>query len=308
MSDFAGAAVKRVGRRASGGATRRDRTPIGSIIGNAVKIHLFAAISGGLLWLVWIYGNGLRDPRYLDGWVMAGAMGLQLYFHVAIKTASLSPKSATRWRKFHIFLGYLLIATFISHSDFSLPDTGFEWALWVCFVLVTLSGIFGTYLAWYLQGRLGTDERLSYDRMVARLADLARDLDTAIARTERDANEIALPVQPYHSWIADLHAVHLHDFFQGPRNFTAHLIGSRAPVDRLTDEIDRLSRYVDQQGQDKLAAIKTLVIEKDRLDFARVCNALTRGWLFVHVPATYALTVLSVLHVVVIYAYSSGAW
>src|SRR4030095_2743056 len=70
--------------------------------------------------------NGPRDPRYLDAWLLAGGMSLQLAFHIAIKTARLSPKSAARWRKIHIFVGYLLIAAFISHSDFSLPDTGFE--------------------------------------------------------------------------------------------------------------------------------------------------------------------------------------
>jgi len=99
---------------------------------------LIAAISGGLFWLVWIYGNGLRDPRYLDGWMLAGGMSLQLSFHIAIKAASLSPKSAARWRKVHICVGYLLVAAFISHSDFSLPDTAFEWVLWAGFVLVTL--------------------------------------------------------------------------------------------------------------------------------------------------------------------------
>ena len=104
-----------------------------------VRGLLIAAISGGLFWLVWIYGNGLRDPRYLDGWVLAGGMGLQLYFHAGIKMGSLSPKSAMRWRKLHIFVGYLLIAAFISHSDFSLPDTSFEWALWAGFVIVTRS-------------------------------------------------------------------------------------------------------------------------------------------------------------------------
>ena len=67
----------------------------------AVQGLLIAAISGGLFWLVWIDRNGLRDPRYLDGWVLAGGMGLQLYFHIAMKTASLSPKSAMRWRKIH---------------------------------------------------------------------------------------------------------------------------------------------------------------------------------------------------------------
>ena len=69
-----------------------------------------------------------------------------------------------------------------------------------------------------------------------------------------------------------------------------------------------LSSYVDQQSQEKLAAIKKLVVEKDRLDFARVYLGLTKGWLFVHVPVTYALMVLMVLHVLVVYAFSSGAW
>ena len=106
----------------------------------------------------------------------------------------------------------------------------------------------------------------------------------------------------------DLYTNHLRDFFQGQRNFTAHLIGSQRPLKRLTDEIDNLSRYVDQQSQEKLAAIKNLVVEKDRLDFARVYLGLTKGWLFVHVPVTYALIVLTVLHVLVVYAFSSGTW
>ncbi len=79
-----------------------------------VQAPLIAAISAGLFWLVWIYASSLRDPRYLDGWILAGGMSLQLYFHIAIKTARLSAKSIMRWRKVHIFLGYLLIAAFIS--------------------------------------------------------------------------------------------------------------------------------------------------------------------------------------------------
>jgi hypothetical protein len=269
---------------------------------------LIAAISGGLFWLVWIYGNGLRDPRYLDGWVLAGGMGLQLYFHIAIKTASLSPKSAARWRRIHIFVGYLLIATFISHSDFSLPDTGFEWALWAGFVLVTLSGIFGTYLAWSLKVKHEIDDGVSYDRIPARRAELARDVHAAVTKMDTAAAAIALPAPPYNAWIMDLYTTHLRDFFQGQRNFIAHLIGSQRPVKRLTDEIDNLSRYVDQRSQEKLAAIRDLVVEKDRLDFARVYLGLAKGWPFVHVPVTYALIVLTVLHVLVVYAFSSRAW
>src|SRR5262245_33344600 len=273
-----------------------------------VNGFLIAAISGGLLWLVWIYGSGLRDPRYLDGWLLAGGMSLQVAFHIAIKTAGLSPKSAVRWRKIHIFVGYLLIAAFISHSDFSLPDTGFEWALWACFVLVTLSGIFGTYLAWSLQAIHGIDERFGYDRIPTRRAELAREVQAAVAKTDLPAAAIALPAPPYDAWIMDLYTKHLRDFFERQRNYTAHLIRSRRPLKRLTDEIDNLSPYVDEQSQKKLAAIKNMVVEKDWLDLAHVYLGLTKGWLFVHVPVTYALIVLTVLHVVVVHAFSSRPW
>jgi hypothetical protein len=282
--------------------------------GQVLQGLLIATSSGGLLWLVWIYGNGLRDPRYLDGWMLAAGIGVQLYFHIAIKTASLSPKSAMRWRKIHISLGYLLIAAFISHSDFSLPDTGFEWALWAAFVLVTLSGIFGAYLAWSLRTKRRIDEGVSYDRIPALRAELAREVDAAVAETETAAAQIALPGlpalpgMPHDDWILDLYTNHLRDFFRGQRNFTAHLIGSQHPLKRLTDEIDNLSPYVGQQSQARLAAIRNLVVEKDRLDFARVYLGLTKAWLFVHVPVTYALIVLTVVHVLVVYAFSSGAW
>ncbi len=298
-------AERRASDRSIGG---RGRGPGGYLNSQAVQGLLIAAITGGLFWLVWIYGNALRDPRFLDGWLLAGGIIFQLCFHVAIKTTRLSAKSAVRWRKIHIFLGYLLVAAFISHTDFSLPDTGFEWALWAAFVLVTLSGIFGTYLAWSLQAKRGIDERVRYDRIPARRAELARDVHAAVAKTDPAAVAMPLPAPPHDAWIMDLYAAHLRDFFQGQRNFTAHLIGSQRPLKRLTDEIDNLSSYVDQFGQEKLAAIKNLVVEKDRLDFARVYLGLTKGWLFVHVPATYALTVLMVLHVLVVYSFSSGAW
>ena len=309
MRDFGVAAVRSAAPRTPGGSIGgRSTGSARYLIRQTAQSLLIAAISGGLFWLVWIYGNGLRDPRYLDGWVLAAGMSVQLYFHIAIKAARLSPKSAMRWRKIHIFLGYLLIAAFISHSDFSLPDTGLEWALWAGFVLVTLSGIFGAYLAWSLKAKGRIDEGVSYDRIPTLRAELERDVQTAVAETDPDAAQIALPGLPHDAWIMDLYTAHLRDFFQGPRNFTAHLIGSQRPLKRLTDEIDNLSNYVDQQSREKLAAIKNLVVEKDRLDFARVYLGLTKGWLFVHVPVTYGLIVLTVLHVLVVYAFSSGAW
>ena len=279
----------------------------GQIVRQAVLGLLIAAASVGMCWLVVIYGNGLRDPRYLDGWVLAGGMGLQLVFHIVRKTSRLSPKAMMLWRRIHIYLGYLLIVVFALHSDFSLPDTNFEWALWAGFVLVTLTGIFGTYLAWALRAMGRIDEGVGYHRIPDRRAELARDLQVLVEDADPYAPALDLPALPHDAWIADLYATRLRDFFEKRRNFVAHIVGSRRPVSRLTGEIDDLSRYVDQRAQSKLAAVRQLVIDKDRLDCACVYLGLTRAWLLVHVPVTYLLIVLTVLHVIVVYAFSSGA-
>lgn len=300
--------MKWAGTRALGGAIGGPASGSASYLGRTVRTLLLAALSAGLFFLVSIYSSGLRDPRYLDGWVLVGGMSLQLYFHAAVKTGRLSVKSAVRWRKIHILLGYLLIAAFLSHSDFSLPDTGFEWALWASFALVTLSGLFGTYLAWSLKTKGRIDDGIGYDRIADLRADLARNLHAAVVKTDPADAALALPAPPHDAWIMDLYTTHLSAFFEEPRHLAAHLIGSQRPLKRLTDEIDTLSRYVDPKGQEKLAAVRALVIEKDRLDFARVHLGLSRAWLLVHVPVTYALVVLTVLHVVVAYAFSSGAW
>ena len=198
-------------------------------------------------------------------------MALQLYFHIAMKTARLSPKSAMRWRKIHIFLGYLLIAVFISHSDFSLPDTEFEWALWAGFVLVTLTGVFGTYLAWSLRTKRQIDERhqlRSHSVSARRTGAGNRD---AVATSTWSPAAIAVPVPPYRRMdFRPLYAASFAASSRGRRNFIAHLFGSQRPLKRVIGEIDNCQRFVDRQRAGEIAAIKGLVCREDGLDFAHV--------------------------------------
>jgi len=295
-------------RRAVDGLASGGLRHSGLSIKPLVQAAIIAALSAALFGVVWLYSSGLRDARYLDGWLLASGMILQIYFHVAVRTAALSPKAVARWRAVHIFTGYVLIAAFLSHANVTLPDTAFEWALWMGFWLVAVSGVFGTYLSWSLKSRHGIGPGFNFDRIPSRREEIAKEVIAAITKNSAPDHDLPLPDLPYDVWILDLHANHLHDFLQAPRHFTAHLLGASNPAQRLIDEIDMLARFVDPSRQEKLASIKDLVIEKDQLDFARAYLILTKGWLFVHVPVTYALIVISMLHVVVVYAYASGAW
>ena len=81
--------------------------------------------------------------------------------------------------------------------------------------MVTLSGIFGTYLAWSLQAKRGSTSASATITSLARRAELARQVNAAVANTNSSAAEFALPAPPYHAWIAELYTTHLRDFLQG---------------------------------------------------------------------------------------------
>jgi hypothetical protein len=285
-----------------------SRGPKSGLAGQVFQAAFIALTAGLLSWLVWLYGNALRDARYLDGWLLAAGMVVQVYFHVRLRQGPLSPRAAATWRQIHIFVGYVLIALFFSHSNFSLPDTSFEWALWAAFLLVALSGVLGTYLAWSVPAKLGPEDATVFERIPIRRAELAKQIHTLASKPDNGQLALALPAAPYEDWILDLYRTQLREFFQGPRNTAAHLFGSQRHLKRLTGEIDNLERYVGKSGQGKLNAMKALLLEKDRLDFARVHLGLTKLWLFIHVPVTYGLVILSVLHILVVYAFSSGVW
>lgn len=251
-----------------------------------------------LYWLIWLYETALRDPRYFDGWLLCFGMISQLFFHVRKKLANLPLGRATAWMKAHIYVGYVVIALFGFHTSLSLPDGSLEWALWLFFVLVALSGVVGAYLTWSVPGKLEQrSEGIIFERIPAFRYQLARQVENLAINSVNRAGALT---------ISDLYVNRLHDFFTGPQNFLSHLRNSRRPLKRICDEIDSLERYLDKPGEETLRSIKSLVVAKDDLDFQYAHQSLLQAWLFVHIPATYGLIVLTILHVAIVYAFSSG--
>jgi hypothetical protein len=74
----------------------------------------------------------------------------------------------------------------------------------------------------------------------------------------------------------------------------------------MGSEIADLERRVNAPDRETLSSIKKLVTAKYDLDHQYTVQGLLHSWLFVHIPATYSLIVLSILHIAVVYAYSSG--
>lgn len=250
-------------------------------------------------WMTHLYSLALRDAAFLDGWILLAAMALQILFHVRNVRPQWLRGSASAWLWIHTYTGWFVVLMFALHSRMTPPDTVFEWVHWIVFVIVTLSGLFGAYLNGAVPRRL--DQRgdpVPVDDLSASQAALAERARRLAAGSISQTGSLA---------IADFYAATLYAFFARPRNVLAHLRSSRWPRRRLRFELSRLEGEVDETGRETLREIGALIDEKDKLDFLHAHASVLRSWLIIHVPAVYALVVLTVLHVLVVYAYRSGS-
>ena len=235
-------------------------------------------------WLIGFYSSALRDPRFLDGWILTAVMFVQLLFHIRKKLPASPLGRAATWLKMHVYLGYVVIAVFLFHTSYSLPETMLEWALWVMFVLVVASGLVGLYLTTSVPGKLQQQhgEQITFDQ-----------IPTVRLNLFREVNALALDtVTPDgSSEVSDFYVSRLRGYFRKPQNLRAHLRGSRRPLERMSSEIADLERRVNAPDRKTLSSIRKLVTAKFDLDHQYTVQGLLHSWLFVHIPATYSLIV-----------------
>lgn len=262
-----------------------------------------AAMTAGAVafvyWLVGLYESALRDPRFLDGWLLVAAIMFLLLFNIRRRLPALPLGRAALWMQFHLYVGYFAIAMFAIHTAMSWPNGVLEQLLWGLFLTVALSGAFGAFLSWSVPAAIAPQsDQVAFERIPHFRAELGQHATALATGLIEGAGSRA---------VSDLYAETLSGFFAGPQNLLLHLRGSRRPLKRLCDRIDSVERYLDEEGAATLHSIKNLAIRKDTLDFQYAHQGILKIWLLVHVPASYGLVVASVAHVALIYGFESGA-
>jgi hypothetical protein len=106
------------------------------------------------------------------------------------------------------------------------------------------------------------------------------------------------------SLASTLYADELGMFFTKPCNFWSHLRQSRSPQAAHTSQLDELERYSKKSEREMLDKLRDLVGQKHKLDYQYSLQLALRLWLFVHIPLSYSLLIFSVLHIILVYAFS----
>jgi len=220
-------------------------------------------------------------------------------FNARKKLPFLPMLSARTWLEFHVYAGLFTAVLFGLHLRGRVPTGGFQIALALLFVLVTVSGVVGWFLSRVLPARLTTaGGEVPFERIPAIRFALKTQAETLALTTAAGSRSTIL---------ADFYVRRLKEFFDGPRNFWLHVFEVRRPLNRLLQEVGDLNRYLDEKDRSVLEKLAALVRQKDGLDYHRALQLVLKGWLFVHIPVTYSLLLVTAVHIVMVFAFAGGA-
>jgi len=243
------------------------------------------------------FSRTLPNYAYLSGWTLFAAMVLLAVYNARKKLPFLPLGSSESWLQIHIYTGFFTVVLFLVHLNFRIPTGWFEISLALLYVLVTGSGVAGLILSRVLPRRLSTrGSEVIYEKIPA----LRHGL-------RQQAEALALGADGRSPALADFYVRKLAVFFSNSQNFWRHLLESRRPVNAVLSELEDLRRYLNEQERPRLEQLAQIVRQKDGLDYHHALQTALKLWLFVHLPLTYSLMIFSLLHIVLVFAFSGGA-
>lgn len=238
---------------------------------------------------------GQRNIALISGWTLFALILLLTIYNLRKRLTMLPVGRAKHWLQLHIYVGWLSVLLFGVHIGWAVPNGALEMGLATLYVLVALSGIFGIIITRIAPRHLTRGgEEVLLERIpgfAARLRDEAEQLVVSAARETGSSS------------LSDYFVEHLAGFFSGPK---LHHLNVLAPLHlrfALHTGLDELSRYLAPKERDYLVRLRELVTKKDELDHQNALQIILRAWLFVHVPATYAMLLLAVVHLVTAHAF-----
>ena len=247
--------------------------------------------------------SALREPKFIDGWLLAALFIPQMMLHVLNQSDRVRFRIAqfgtvNRRQTFHIYCGTFTSAMFLLHAGLDLPGSMLGATLWGLFILVVASGFLGMSL-----------ERL-FLRTISQLNITAKPPNSdpnALQQTNRIETLLATLIKhvEMNPEIEDS-TRKIYDFFQQKPNAWKLLKEPRLPLQRFLIQLEELEDIVGSDRAGTIAELKREAVDKLATDFQLSYDKIRSTWLLIHVPSTYSLVIVSLVHIAIVSAFSTG--
>ena len=271
--------------------------PVTTLAGRRLRAMILTALVAlALAVLLTAYSFALRSSAYLSGWVLLVMMLILAGYNLRKKLTYPPLARSSTWLQFHVYIGLLSIMVFLFHTGMRIPNGPLETTLATLYVLLAGTGLVGLFLSRAIPSRLALrGPEVLFERIPVFRRQLRERAEQLVVESAEETRTTTL---------ADFYTRRLADFLAGPRNTFRHLRQSNRPLQQLNRELRSLDRYLSEKERLIAGELSELIEAKDTLDYHHAMQSVLKGWLFVHIPLTYALLIFAVVHAVLAYAFS----
>jgi hypothetical protein len=263
-----------------------------------ISILVTTIAVGGLLIAYVKYAPLYPRQAYLTGWLLFAAMLFLTFFNLRKKVPFLRIGTTSFWLQLHLYVGLFSGALFLVHIGWLWPTGIFYQLLAWCYLIVFITGLLGLWISRSFPRKLRiAGYETPFERIPHVRANLREQAETLVL-TGVDGQTSPI--------IAKLYSEKLGLFFTKPCNRWAHLRQSRAPQTAHIALFDEVQRYTKKGEAEMLGSLRELVARKHMLDYQYSLQSSLRLWLFAHIPLSYSLMIFSVLHIILVHAFSGA--
>ncbi len=255
-------------------------------------------IAALLVFFFWADKQRLAGNAFVSGWILFGIMLVLTAYNLRKKVPFLPLLRSATWLQIHLYLGLLTVVIFLMHVGLRVPNGNLETIITVLYAVVAGTGFLGIFLTRTFPRRLTVrGEEVLFERMPIYRRNLNERAEKLVLDAVAETNTTTL---------ADYYKLRLAGFFSGFRNYWHHLFESKRPRHVFATEFGDLDRYLNDRERQIVSELAELVYIKDDLDYQHALQMTLKGWLYVHIAATYSLLLFVVTHIVVVHAFVGG--
>lgn len=252
-----------------------------------------------LVVFLWAYKQRLTSNSFVSGWILFAMMLVLCAYNLRKKVSFLPLLRSATWLQIHLYLGLITIVIFGMHVGLRVPNGNLETIITVLYVIVAGTGLIGLFLTRTFPQRLTVrGEEVLFERMPVYRRNLNERAEKLVFDAVTETNTTTL---------ADYYKLRLATFFSRFRNYWHHLFESKRPRHVFATEFNDLDRYLNDREREIVRELSELVYIKDDLDYQHALQKTLKGWLYVHIAATYSLMIFVVTHIIVVHAFVGGS-
>ena len=249
--------------------------------------------------LLYEYNIGLYLPDFFSGWILFISMIMLGLYNIRKKISILPLLSNSIWLQVHIYLGLFAVWFFLMHISWSFPEGRLELAVAILFFIVIVSGFYGLYIT-RVTPRILTvlsDEEIIYERIPEFNKKLQIEAETLIQKLVEDEE---------HTGLSQYYKENLYDFFAKKNPYLKYFIEPVSYIDSVLYELENQGRYLNKRERQYSNQLKALILKRHDLNLHYTYQSQLKYWLFIHIPTTYSLYIISAFHIVSSYVLRSG--